>query len=181
MTRRRAERRVLPQGAVLLTAACMLAVGLAPGPAAAGEYLEPAQLAAKAAAIAVVDVKLTRGKQGPSVSVVRMLRSPSSPAVAIDPDRTWLSLCLADRKDLKQWVHQHPRWPARKLWQRALARPGYQAVVFLAPPLGKKDGPLGPTCGVEAMDLLHTDLHPSYPAYLEQAQSLASTPPTPAP
>jgi hypothetical protein len=31
------------------------------------------------------------------------------------------------------------------------------------------------------MDLLHTDLHPKYPAYLKDAEALASTPPRPAP
>jgi hypothetical protein len=60
-------------------------MGLASGPVEAGEYLKPAQLAAKAAAIAVVDVKLTRGKQAPSVTLVRTLRSPGVPAPPINP------------------------------------------------------------------------------------------------
>jgi hypothetical protein len=171
--------RAMSRVPLLAAAAWALAMGLVPGRAEAGEYLKLAQLAAKAAAIAVVDVKLTRGKQAPSVTLVRTLRSPRMSAATINPDHTWLGLCLADRKHLQRWLHQHPRWPARKLWQRALARPGYQAVVFLAPPLGKNDGPLAPTCGVEAMDLLHADLHPTYPAYLKDAESLASTPPPP--
>lgn len=154
---------------------------VATGSATAGEYLKPARLAAKAAAIAVVDVKLTRGKQKPSVTIMHTLRRPIGGPDAIQPDPTWLGLCLADRKDLKQWLHRHPKWPARKLWQRALTQPGYQAVVFLAPPLGNSAGPLAPTCGVEAMDFLHTSLHPGYATYLKEAESLATTSKPPAP
>ena len=153
--------------------AAALSAMLVSGPALAGEYLKPAELAAKATAIAVVDVKLTRANRPPSITLVRTLRSPPSPG-AINPDPvTWLSQCLADRKDLKHWLHRYPKWPARKLWKTALARTSYQAVVFLAAPHHTPSAPLAPTCGIEAMDLLHTNLHPNYAAYLKQAESLA--------
>jgi hypothetical protein len=99
-----------------------LATMLAPGAAMAGEYLKPAQLATKAAAIAVVQVTFTRANQKASITLVRSLRAPISPA-EIKPDpSTWLSQCLADRKDLKHWLHRFPKQPARKLWRAALIR-----------------------------------------------------------
>jgi hypothetical protein len=163
----------MPTSPRVLAAAGLLAAALAVRPAAAGEYLEPAELVGRAAAIAVVEVKLSRGKQKPSVQVLRTLRSPASGA-AIAPDPSWLSLCLADRKLLQRWQHQHPKWPARKLWKQALGKGGYQAVAFLAPSPHDPGGPLQPTCGVEAMDLLHSDLHPDYASYLKQIETLAT-------
>ena len=142
------------------------------GPARAGEYLQPAELTARAETIALVDVALAPAKGKPAITVQRTLRGV---AEEVKPAASWLSLCLPDRKELKRWLKRFPRSPTRQQWQEAAARSGYQAVVFLTERPAARGGGLGPFCGDESMDLLHTDLHPEYTSYLKRIEALAKS------
>jgi hypothetical protein len=167
--------------ATVVTAAS-LAPAFPAGAARPGEYLQPAELTAKAQVIALVDVQLgtAKGKSAgksagkPSITVQRTLRGSAGD---VKPGASWLSLCLPDRKALEQWRQRFPKSPARELWQEAASRAGYQAVVFLVAQPAARGGGLGPFCGVESMDLLHTDFHPEYGSYLKRIEALAQSSP----
>jgi hypothetical protein len=139
-------------------------------PARAGEYLQPAELTARAEAIALVDVALEPAKGKPAITVQGALRGS---AAELKPAASWLSQCLPDRKELKRWLKRFPKSPERKHWEEAAAQPSYKAVVFLTE--GPRGGALGPFCGVESMELLHTDLHPEYGSFLKRIEALAKS------
>jgi hypothetical protein len=157
---------------ILLTAA-LVAAGLTTSAADAADALNPAVLTARAKAIALVDVKLGKGKERATVTLVRTLRGE---AADLKPGAGWLSPCLPDRKDFTQWLRRHPKSPERTLWKEAAEKPGYQAVVFLA----EGGRGLSPFCGGEAMDLLHTDLHSEYPSFLKRIEALVGAGSSPA-
>jgi hypothetical protein len=157
----------------ILLRATLVAVGLLAPPADAADALNPAVLTARAKAIAVVDVKFPKGKERATVTLVRALRGEGADLKA---SAGWLSACLPDRKDFKQWQRRYPRSPERTLWKQAAEKSGYQAVVFLT------EGSRGysPFCGAEAVDLQHTDLHSEYPSFLKRIEALARSGPSPA-
>jgi hypothetical protein len=135
-------------------------------PALAGEKLTLEEIASRAQGAAVVKVTLGRGKAPGTVQVVRILRGlPADLQATTD----WLSLCLPDRTVLRRWTIEQAKWPARPLWRRALARGHYQAVVLVGKDHG---GALSPQCGVEAMQMQHTDLAPGYARYLESVEAV---------
>jgi hypothetical protein len=157
---------------ILLTTALVAALLLA-SPARAADALNPAVLTARAKAIAVVEVKLPKGKERASVTLVRALRGEEAD---LKPGAGWLSQCLPERKDFKQWLRRFPRSSERTLWKEGAGKPGYQAVVFLA----ESSRGFSPFCGDESMDLLHTDLHSEYPSFLKRIEALAKAAPSPA-
>jgi hypothetical protein len=146
--------------AVRIAATALFVLGS--GVAAAGEQLQLSDLIARSDGAAVVRVSLGRGKQPTTVTLLRVVRDPGATLV---PDASWIGGCLPDRKQLQRWLHRHPRWAERKLWQRAARLSAYEALVFIK----RRDGRVYPYCEVEGSFLKHTDVHADYPAYLKQA------------
>jgi hypothetical protein len=129
--------------------------------ARAGEKLSMQELVGRAMGAAVVKVRLARGRAPDTVELVKAIRGVPAGTAA---GASWLGLCLPDRKSLRVWTVEHRRWPALSRWRRALARGHYTAVVTVA----KFEDGVGPQCGVEAMQMLHTDLGPGLDVYQEQ-------------
>ena len=141
-------------------AAFVATVSVAAG-ARAGEKLSMEELVGRATGAAVVKVRLARGRSPDTVELVQAVRGVP-PGTTAGP--SWLGLCLPHRESLRKWTVQYRRWPALSRWRRALARGHYTAVVTLA----KFEDGVGPQCGVEAMQMLHTDLGPDLDAYQQQ-------------
>jgi hypothetical protein len=129
--------------------------------ASAGEKLSVEQLVDRASGAAVVKVRLGRGREADTVQLVQLLDGLPPDTKA---EKSWFGLCLPDRKSLRGWTVQYSKWPARVHWRRALARGHYTAVVLV----GKLGNELGPECGVEAMQMVHTDLSPDFAGYQKQ-------------
>ncbi len=136
------------------------------GRAHGGERLSLEELAQRTDGAAVVRVDL--GGSG-TAKVLKILRGPLPPDLGASP--SWLSLCLPRRDDLKKWQIQHSHWKAKSLWRLALRRGHYDAVVFV-----KKYPTVGwePHCGLEAMEMAHTDLHPNYAGYAAAVAAVAA-------
>ncbi len=138
------------------TSAVALAIVGAMGVAQAGENLSLEELAGRTVGTAVVHVDL----QGEgTLKLIEILRGALPADFEASP--SWTNLCLPRRRILRRWQTEHAKWAAKTLWRRALARGQYEAVVFIK----KYDDGFRPHCGVEAMQMLHTDLHPDYAAY----------------
>lgn len=132
------------------------------GHALAGEQLQLDELFARTQGAATVRVSLGSGKQPATVEVIKVHREPGT---TVQADSSWLGACLPDRKALRQWMHQFPRWRERRLWNRLSRQRGYEAFVFLK----QRDGEVYPYCEVERMFLKHTSIHPDYQGYVTAA------------
>src|SRR5262245_11928446 len=93
------------------------------------------------------------GRGPPPLGPPRRHGRDDSPIAA---DASWFGVCLPDRKQLEEWMKKEPRRPERRLWQRALQRRGYEALVVLTP---GSDAKPRPAChGVaDGMSMKHTD------------------------
>jgi hypothetical protein len=133
--------------------------------ARAGENLTIEEIAERTHGAAVVEVDLARDRRPGAVRVVRVLGG--LPA-EVRGAPSWLGLCLPRGKVLRDWTVQHPKWPARARWRQALSRGRYEAVVMLE----IVEGGYRPRCGVEAMQMLHTDLSDGYAEYARKVDDV---------
>lgn len=131
-------------------------------PAPAGEQLQLDELVARTQGAATVRVSLGSARQPATVEILQVHREPGAAVLA---DSSWLGACLPDRKTLRLWMHQFPRWRERRLWDRLSRQRGYEAFVFLK----HRDGKVYPYCEVERMFLKHTSIHPDYAKYVAEA------------
>jgi hypothetical protein len=140
----------------IIAGAC--AVLLLPAVALAGQQLSQAELLANATAVAEVHVAFLRQNKV-RVEKVSWLAGKPPEAAKI----RWDNGCLATRKALRSWLHQHRNWPkgTRQLWKRLRRHEGYQALVFLRPDRREPDV-LAPRCEVELLNLKNVDIHPGY-------------------
>jgi hypothetical protein len=135
------------------------AVALTAMPARSGERLTVEEIAQRAHGAAVVRVALKPS----AVHVVRVIGGLPADTQATT---TWLGLCLPSQKSLRRWTIEHAKWPARELWRRALSRGEYQAIVMVE----KYEGGYRPRCGVEAMEMEHTDISKGYTEYVRKVE-----------
>jgi hypothetical protein len=142
-----------------------LLVILLPGPAGnAGDQPALPPLAKQAAGALVVRVQLGSDKLPADVTLVRVIAGPSAD---VDPGAGWLDACLPSRALLSRWLRQHPKSPARPLWEQALERGSYEATVFTRSRKGRSTR----LCGSEAAEMKHTDLHPDYAGYVKAVEA----------
>jgi hypothetical protein len=129
-----------------------------------------------------------RGRPGENLATVRVALPPAGPAKVVvirhhgsrtspkKGDASWFSVCLPDRKYLETWRETDPQLPERRLWDRALKKQGYEALVYLQ----GSGNDVAPACfgTADAMSMKHTDLHPGYRTYVKDALT-GTVPPSP--
>ena len=114
--------------------------------------------------MATVRVALPAGDRPSTVEVVRRHGAEKS---LLKADASWFGVCLADRKQLEAWRKSDPQRPERRLWERALRKQGYEALVVLR---HNGDGPRPACSGVaDGMSMKHTDVHPGFRSHVKQA------------
>ena len=140
----------------LIEGVAVVALLIVPMAAArAGEDLSLRELASRSTGAVLVHVRL--GAE-PRVDVTGVVQGVSEVKATTD----WLGLCLPRERVLRKWLVRYAKWPAKQFWRKGLKQGGYDAVVFVKSGI---DGAM-PECGVEAMQMRHTSLHPDYEKYL---------------
>ena len=148
--------------AALLGAAFFIVRGVA-----AGEQLSTASLVKESEAVVVVDNTLDR-----KGTVKAWLRGTDALAGKLGP---LAGVCVPDRAILQQWLATHPKHSGRDTWKKSIAVGHVEQVVFLA----TRDGVLVPTCETEVMLGRSFSLHPEYPAFRAELDTLLAPPPSP--
>ena len=154
--------------------AALLAATLTLTSTARAENASPSPLAKRVqAGLATVRVTFETGASGAVVELVERHRSRLMP-LPVKPK--WIGICLPDRQQVRTWLRQHQQHPQRALWQQALRRSGYEALVFLR----STDMETFPQCAEEeGLAMRHTDIHPEYARHVKRVMAAHAALPEP--